>query len=181
MRRFFSCPKFCFVSSLPGFLSRGVDWRDADGDELAVRRLKGFRSAVGLLVVLLVGSIIRTAPLYCVGIFVLILRIWRSARCPWVELHRLHPVQPASLPHMQTHDFKVLHHGEVHRGIVGVCLWEAWLSMPVFMLSAATSDNFDSCSTSVSSHCMTATWSSFTILVRFGDMSLAIDAACFHH
>ena len=41
--RFF-LPALCFVSSLPNFLSRGVDWRDADGDELAVRRLKGFRS-----------------------------------------------------------------------------------------------------------------------------------------
>ena len=43
---------------------------------------------------------------------------------------------------------------------------------------ATTSENFDSCSTSVSSHYMTATWSSFTFLVRFGDLSLAIDAAC---
>ena len=43
MRRFF-CPAPGFVSSHPGFLSHGVDWRDADGDELAVRRLKGFRS-----------------------------------------------------------------------------------------------------------------------------------------
>ena len=35
------------------------------------------------------------------------------------------------------------------------------------------------CSTSINSHCMTATWSSFTFLVRFGDINLAIDAACF--
>ena len=49
---------------------------------------------------------------------------------------------------------------------------------PVFTLSATTSENFDSCSTSVSSQCMTATWRSFTFLVRLGDMSLAIDAAC---
>ena len=48
----------------------------------------------------------------------------------------------------------------------------------VFTLSATTSENFYSCSTSVSSHCMTATWSSFTFLVRSGDVSLAIDAAC---
>ena len=40
-RFFFTAP--CFVSSHPAFLSRGVDWRDADGDELAVRRLEGFR------------------------------------------------------------------------------------------------------------------------------------------
>ena len=43
MRRFFF-PAPGFVSSLPGFLSRGVDWRDADGDRLVVRRLGGFRS-----------------------------------------------------------------------------------------------------------------------------------------
>ena len=43
MRRFF-LPAPCFVSSLLDFLSHGVDWRDADDDELAVRRLKGFRS-----------------------------------------------------------------------------------------------------------------------------------------
>ena len=48
----------------------------------------------------------------------------------------------------------------------------------VFTLSATNTENFDSCSTSVRSHCMTPTWSSFIFLVRFGDMSLAIDAAC---
>ena len=31
----------------PDFLSRGIDWRDADGDGLAVWRLKGFRSLSG--------------------------------------------------------------------------------------------------------------------------------------
>ena len=52
------------------------------------------------------------------------------------------------------------------------------LTAALFTLSATTSENFDSCSTSVSSHCMTATWSSFTFLVRFGDMNFAVDAIC---
>ena len=46
------------------------------------------------------------------------------------------------------------------------------LTVAVFTLSATTSENFDSCSTSVSYHCI------FTFLVRFVDVSLAIDAAC---
>ena len=43
MRRFF-LPALCFVSSLPDFLSRRVDWCGAGGGELAVRRLKGLHS-----------------------------------------------------------------------------------------------------------------------------------------
>ena len=52
MRRFF-VPALCFVSSLPGFFSRGVDWRGADGDELAVRRLLAFVDSVAVDNVLL--------------------------------------------------------------------------------------------------------------------------------
>ena len=48
------------------FLSRGFDWRDADGDEWAIRRLK-----VELLLVFLVGPMKCTMLLYCIDIFVL--------------------------------------------------------------------------------------------------------------
>ena len=59
-----------FVSSLLNFWSRGVYWRDADGDELAVRRLKGFCS-VSDSCLFLVGPIKRMALLHCIDIFVL--------------------------------------------------------------------------------------------------------------
>ena len=72
-----------------------------------------------------------------------------------------------------------LHTEKVRRGISRAHPWETSLSLQLFLRCPAnTSENFDSCSTSVSSHCMTATWSSFTFLMRFGDVSLAIDAAC---
>ena len=125
----------------------------------------------------LIGSIVRTTLLDCVDMFVLSLGICRSVQCPRVGFHCSHLVQPASLPHMQTREFFILE-GSIEESLEYV-FWEAWISLQLFFtLPATNSENFDSCSTSVSSHCMTATWSSFTFLVRFGDMSLAIDAAC---
>ena len=56
------------------------------------------------------------------------------------------------------------------RNLSSTSLGSVALIAAVFTLSATTSGNFDSCSTSVSSHCTTATWSSFTFLVRFGDI-----------
>ena len=128
---------------------------------------------------LLVGTIMQTALSNCIDIFILSFGL--------VDLPNVHGLSSTvrilssqfSPPRMQTHDFEVLHDGKVRLRISRAHPWEAWFSLQLFFtLSATTSENFDSCSISVSSHGMTATWSSFTFLVRLGDMSLAIHAAC---
>ena len=64
--------------------------------------------------------------------------------------HRLHRVQPAFLPHLQTHDFDVLQSRKGQsRNRSSMSLGSMALIATVFTLSATTSENFDSCSTSV--------------------------------
>ena len=140
--------------------------------------IEGFSLVVGLLLVFLIGSIVRTTLLDCIDIFVF--------SFGFVDLSNVHGLgstvrvlSSQLLSYICRHTIsKFFKLERSSRNLSSTHLGSMALIAAVFTLSATTSENYDSCSTSVSSHCMTATWSSFMFLVRFSDMSLAIDAPC---
>ena len=90
--------------------------------------------------------------LYYIDIFVLSFGFVDLPNVHGVELHRSHLVQPASLPHMQTRDFKFcILERSIEESLEHILGKHGSHCSCFFTLSATTSENFDSCSTSVSS------------------------------
>ena len=139
--------------------------------------VKGLALVIGLLFWLLVESIVRTA-LYCIDVFIVSLR---SVELP--NVHRLNSIvcllsgQLLSHVSSNTNSELFVMEGSVKESLEYV-LGKHGSRRCCFTLSGTVSVNFDSCSSSVSCHCISATWSSCTFLVHLGDMSRAIDAAC---
>ena len=159
--------------SLPRFLSRGVDWRDADGDEVGSPTIERFSLAIGLFLVLLVGSIMRTALLKCIDIFVLSFGFVDLS-----SVHRLSSTVRILSSSFFPRSYTIQRGRGPSRNLSSTSLGRMALIAGVFTLSATTSD---SCSTSVSSHCMTATWSSFDVLGTLWRYELRHRRCLLHH
>ena len=119
----------------------------------------------------MVESMMQTA-LCRIDVFILSLRFVKLFNVHKVEPHCLSPLRPTFSPRKH-----LIVEGSIKESLDNV-LGKHSSHRCRFLTVRLNSVNFDSCSTSVSSHCKTATWSSFTFLVGLGEMRSAIDATC---